>query len=108
MTDEFDNLEPLIPAGDEWPDIPIGEVSVTFAVFPGGATLAQAVDLATLEVGRFGVDRLDMIIEETDNPDRRWLVRDGSLYDLSELGLNYAGVEKLGLAPVEPDDDPDA
>lgn len=104
MTTEFENLLPLIPAGEEWPDIPIGEVAVTFAVFPGGETLAEAVDLATVTVGRFGLDQLDVIIEDVDNPERRWMVREGVLYDLSPLGQAYEPPE----ASEPPSDTPDA
>ncbi len=77
---------PIVADDDNWPPIEIENASIHFEVnVPDVRTLAEAVDLAIVKVGRYGLEPLNVIIQDDDNPARRWLMREGKLYDLLEL-----------------------
>lgn len=96
---QFQNIDPLVEADDEWPDIPLENATVTFGVGIEANLLSEVFDLATVTIGRFGVDQLDVIIQDEDDPERRWMVREGALYDISERGLRYAEGKAEALDP---------
>lgn len=91
--------EPIADVGDDWPPIPVSSARVTFSVtIPEVGTLPEVIDLAMVTIARFGLEPLDVYIEDADVPGRDWVVRQGVLYDMKEI-REAAGDD----GPADPD-----
>lgn len=84
MTDQMP--EPMIDADEDIPPIEVNNALVTFMLrIDDVETLPEVIDLAMVNVARYGLENLDVYIEDADVPERRWLLRKGALFDLLAL-----------------------